>query len=97
MLSLSQIKDAVAEVAINYPIKSVQLFGSYANGQQNENSDVDVLVEFTHNPISLLKFFGFQQDLSDMLGIPVDIVKFPLSKEAEQTLIIDRTVTLYGK
>ncbi len=97
MLSLSQIKEAVAEVALNYPIKSVQLFGSYAEGKQNENSDIDVLVEFSHSPISLLKFFGFQQDLSDALGIPVDVVKFPLSKEAEMTLEIDRTVMLYDK
>ncbi len=97
MLSIGQIKKAVADVAMNYPIKSVQLFGSYADGCQDEGSDVDVLVEFTHDPVSLLKFFGFQQELADTLGIPVDIVKFPLSKEAEKTLAIDRTVMLYGK
>ena len=97
MLKLNQIKEAVAKVATDYPIKSVQLFGSYADGRQNEDSDLDVLVEFTHDPISLLKFFGFQQDLSDTLGIPVDIVKFPLSQEAKQTLMIDRTVMLYGE
>lgn len=97
MLEIKQIRDAVQTVAADYPIKSVRLFGSYAEGQQTEESDVDVLVEFNKNPISLLNFFGFQQDLSDLLKTPVDIVKFPLSEDAERNLAIERTVMLYGE
>lgn len=97
MLTINQIKEAVTRLAKDYPIKSVQLFGSYANGCETESSDVDILVEFLHEPVSLLKFFGFQEELSESLGIPVDIVKYPLSEQTKRDLIIERTVQLYGK
>lgn len=97
MLDIKKISDAVQTVAMDYPIKSVRLFGSYAEGRQTEESDVDILVEFSRHPVSLLKFFGFQQDLSDLLKTPVDIVKYPLSKEAENSLVIERMVMLYGE
>ncbi len=29
-----------------YPLRSMALFGSYATGSANENSDVDILVDF---------------------------------------------------
>ena len=46
MLSQNQIRDALIKTANKYPIKSVSLFGSYADGNANEDSDVDLLVEF---------------------------------------------------
>lgn len=97
MLDIKQISNAVKIVAANYPIKSVRLFGSYAEGRETENSDVDVMVEFNKEPISLLKFFGFKDDLADLLGTPVDIVKYPLSEETGNSLIIDEVVMLYGE
>ena len=97
MLDMKQIRDAVQTVAADYPIKSVRLFGSYAEERQTEKSDVDMLVEFSRHSVSLLEFFGFQQDLSDLLKTPVDIVKYPLSKEAENSLVIEKMVMLYGE
>jgi hypothetical protein len=97
MLSVGQIQTTVTMVAAHYPIKSVRLFGSYAEGRETEDSDVDVLVEFSRDPISLLKFFGFQEELAEHLGTSVDVVKYPLSEETRNTLTIDRMVTLYGE
>lgn len=96
MLSIEQIQHAVNHIASDYPIKSVRLFGSYAEGNETEDSDIDVMVEFDKQPVSLLKYFGFQQELSDYLGKPVDIVKYPLSEETSKTLLINRVVKIYG-
>ena len=46
MLSLEQIKDGVSIIAAEYPIKKAELFGSYANGSNRPDSNVDLLVEF---------------------------------------------------
>ncbi len=43
MLSQNQIRDASIKTANKYQIKSVSLFGSYADGNMNEDSDVDLL------------------------------------------------------
>lgn len=56
-----------------FKVKSLGVFGSYSNGQQTEDSDLDVLVEF-HDAPSLLKFIALENHLSDLLGVKVDLV-----------------------
>ncbi|MEM9770875.1 MAG: nucleotidyltransferase family protein [Cyanobacteria bacterium P01_D01_bin.73] len=57
----------------HYRVKELGVFGSYVRGEQTEESDVDVLVEFSRVP-SLLRFINLENYLSDRLGIKVDLV-----------------------
>lgn len=52
---------------------SLALFGSAARDQMTEESDVDVLVEFTR-PVTSKKYFDAQFRLEDALGTSVDLV-----------------------
>ena len=56
-----------------YPIREIGVFGSYARGEQTAESDLDVLVEFDDR-VTLIDFAGLQLDLSDALGMNVDLV-----------------------
>ena len=94
MKSIEAIRIAVSEAAQHYPVKRVDLFGSYANGLAKEDSDVDFLVEFSESPVSLFKISGFQATLSELLQMDVDIVEVPLSSNS--MLRVDRTVCVYG-
>ena len=67
---LSQSKPTVQE---KYKVKEMGIFGSYVRGEQNEASDVDVLIDFEQAP-SLLKFIELENYLSDTLGVKVDLV-----------------------
>jgi hypothetical protein len=49
------------------------LFGSYARGNQQADSDVDLLVSFKEPP-SLLGFIALENALSASLGVKVDLV-----------------------
>ncbi|MEG0935677.1 MAG: nucleotidyltransferase domain-containing protein [Clostridia bacterium] len=90
---MEAIQSAVRTACAQYPIKRVELFGSYANGTASEDSDVDFLVEFAEHPISIFKICGFQAALSELLHLDVDVVKLPLKKDSP--LVIDRSVCLY--
>lgn len=94
MVSLNRIRHAVETIAPTFPIKKVELFGSYASGTAREGSDVDVLVEFNESPISLLKLFGFQDALAEILKVDVDVVEIPLYPDSD--LEVGKTVVLYG-
>ena len=94
MPTLDMIQEAVHAAAAQYPVKRVELFGSYADGTADENSDVDFLVEFTENPTSLLHICGFRETLAELLKLDVDIVKLP--RKPDDGLTIDRTVRIYG-
>ena len=79
--------------APHYPVSKVFLFGSYASGKADDRSDVDVLVEFSINPISLFELAGFNQDLREELDVAVDTVKLPL--KADSFIDMSKVVSLY--
>jgi len=96
MLAIADIKTAVSKIAPNYPIKQVHLFGSYADGNASPKSDVDVMVEFAERPVTLLDYCGFQEELSELLNVNIDIIKAPLSDVAKKELFIGKVVCIYG-
>ncbi len=77
MTNFEQIKEILIQskpiVQDKYQVKELGIFGSYVRGEQNESSDVDVLIDFEQAP-SLLKFIELENYLSDTIGIKVDLV-----------------------
>ena len=93
MKKINEIKEAITKVAAEYFLKRVKLFGSYAEDRANENSDIDLLVEFNNNDITLLTLTGLKYRLEDLLNISVDIVEMPVPEDS--LLQIERTLNLY--
>jgi len=61
------------EIEEKFKVKSIGLFGSYVRGEQKDTSDLDILVDF-YEPISLFRFVGLEDFLSQQLGVKVDLV-----------------------
>ncbi|MBN1407994.1 MAG: nucleotidyltransferase family protein [Calditrichaceae bacterium] len=55
-----------------YPIKSVAIFGSYARNEQNDTSDLDIMIEFSGN--IGIKFIDLADELDKDIGVKVDLV-----------------------
>ena len=56
-----------------FKVKSISVFGSYVKNEQNSDSDIDILVEFSKT-IDLIKFIELENYLSDIIGSKVDLV-----------------------
>jgi predicted nucleotidyltransferase len=56
-----------------YGVDTLALFGSYVRREERSDSDLDLLVTFDETP-GLLKFVELENELSDLLGITVDLV-----------------------
>ena len=93
MLSQDQIRDALAKTANKYPIKTVSLFGSYAEGNANEDSDVDLLIEFMTPNVSLFMLYELKSDVESILNKSVDLVHLPIPQGS--ILKINKVVKLY--
>lgn len=93
MLDIDAIALGVRETIAEYPVKKVELFGSYAENRQTNKSDVDLLVEFTSLAVSLLTLASLRERLEHKLGVPVDLVHAPVPKDS--FLEIGKRVTLY--
>jgi predicted nucleotidyltransferase len=62
-----------AELHDKFQIKEIGIFGSYIRGEQDKNSDLDILVEFNVPP-SLFKFVELEHYLGKLLKVKVDLV-----------------------
>lgn len=95
MLTIEEIKAAVAKAGKEYGIKKAYLFGSYAKGCADDSSDVDLLVE-KGKMQSYRAYAGFQFDLVDTLGTRVDVLTTEGVKPKFFELIKDDRILVYG-
>lgn len=83
MKTLNEIIDSIVKRKSNllekYPIKSLAIFGSYSRNEQNEKSDLDILVEFD-NKIGM-GFIDLADELENSLHLKVDLVSTKGIKE----------------
>ena len=61
------------ELKNGFGVKEIGIFGSYVRGEQKNNSDLDILVEFEEAP-SLFKFIELEDYLKRLLKVKVDLV-----------------------
>lgn len=67
------LRQHLPNLAEEYHVRSLGVFGSYVRRQQSPGSDLDLLVVFDEPP-GLLKFIELENYLTDLLGIRVDLV-----------------------
>ncbi len=89
---ISSIKNTLAPVFLDKGVRRAVLFGSFAKGENTEESDVDLLVDCDLQGFS---FFAFVDELEDALGRDVDcfdishiIAESPVDREIKRTGIV---------
>ncbi|NOX64693.1 MAG: nucleotidyltransferase family protein [Chlorobi bacterium] len=80
-------------LAKEFNVKSIEVFGSYTKGEQTEKSDIDLLVTFTSTP-SLLKFIALENYLSELLHSKVDLVMKNSIKQRLRKNILSESVKI---
>lgn len=66
-------KKKILSILVPYNPLKIGVFGSFARNENREDSDLDILVQFKQT-VNLLDLIGLEQDLSELLGIKVDLV-----------------------
>jgi hypothetical protein len=76
MHTTEQILDLLSrkkpELQGRYPISELGIFGSYARGDYNEKSDIDILVDF--NGRIGIGFIKLAHELEDLFNQKIDLV-----------------------
>lgn len=67
------IRNEIITILKKHGAKKISIFGSYVRGEATPESDLDIIVEF-EQPIGLIKFVGIEFELSDSLGIKVNLL-----------------------
>ncbi|MBO5007295.1 MAG: nucleotidyltransferase domain-containing protein [Clostridia bacterium] len=95
MLTIDQISNAAKIIAIEYPVVKIQLFGSYAEGKNTPESDVDILLEFDSVAVvTLLTLCRIKNRMEELLNVSVDVVVLPIPEDS--LIEINKVVPLYA-
>ncbi len=85
MITAHQEK-VIRELTGKYNPTLIGIFGSYARNEHTHKSDLDVLIDFSSN-LDLLELTGLEQELSEALGISVDLITAKYVNERLQPYI----------
>ncbi|CAA7624026.1 Nucleotidyltransferase [Magnetospirillum sp. LM-5] len=86
---IGRLREMQPDLRRRYPIREMGVFGSYARGEQRDDSDLDVLVELGDG-VTLIDYVGLQLELSDALGVTVDLAnKKTLKRRIGQRILAE--------
>ena len=94
--TLEEIRAKAVPIAKKYGVKRLSLFGSYARGEADAQSDLD----FSYDKINysgMFGYFGFIQDLEDEFRCHVDLVSNGISDKEFLSEIKQDEVLLYAE
>lgn len=85
---LSKLRELKPELSRDYAVKEIGLFGSFSDGSNSEESDIDLLVELEH-PIGW-KFFTLEIYLQKIFNRKIDLVTKNALKEQLKDSILNQ-------
>ena len=95
--TIDEIKNIVTPIAEKYQIAQVYLFGSFARGDFDEQSDIDIRIE-KGNLKGMFALCGFYTEVSDALGRKVDVLTTgSLSDEFLESIKRDEVMLYAGQ
>ena len=86
-----ELKKLKGVINKNYKVKSIGLFGSYANNMQKDTSDIDFLVEFEKGA-DLIHYIGLSLYLEELLNTKVELISKPTLKEELREQILQEVI-----
>ena len=96
VMDIEKIKEVVAPILRRHGVAKAFIFGSYAKGKQNEDSDVDILIEY--DPRARKSLFARAKiinELKDALQKDVDVVtEGSLSRHFREEVLREKKVIM---
>lgn len=68
------LKQRKEEFIKNYSIEKIGLFGSFANGKNTLNSDIDIVYETSSKDLTLSQIFQIEEELKKQFNRNIDLV-----------------------
>lgn len=71
---VANLTKQISDYLASQPVRRAWLFGSYARGEQREDSDIDIIVDFDPT-VGLFKYATIYTDMKELLGREVGLVQ----------------------
>lgn len=88
---LEQLKEKIRK---DFKAEVIGIFGSFARGEENEKSDIDILVKFEKGA-TFLNLVSLANFLEETFSIKIDIVPIDVVREELREKILQETIYLW--
>jgi len=90
---LEAFKEQIKGILNKYPISKAAVFGSFARGEENRSSDIDLLIE-TSKPISMFAILRIERELGIIMNRKIDIVEYSAIKRSIKQNILSEAIPI---
>ncbi len=90
---IARNRQAIVDIARRYNARNVKVFGSMARGDADDNSDVDLLVDFSADT-SLLDRIALAQEIEKLLGRKIDLVSADKLHKLIRKSVLEESIPL---
>ena len=97
ILPLHDIKTQILQFFADKPVQKVWLFGSYARGDADDESDIDVLVDIEKGAKVGMRYYLWHEELSEIFNKKVDIVSHGWENKFMKPFIDKDKTLIYEK
>ena len=91
--TVEQIKTKATPLLKNAGITRAAIFGSYVRGEETQESDIDIVVDFPKGT-TLFDVAEIKIQLEEVLGKPVDLVGYKKIKPRLKSFILSEQVPI---
>ncbi len=95
IFTIDDIKKRVIPIVMKYRVNTFSLFGSYARGEANEDSDLDFVMD--KGDLKGLQYVSLVQDLENEFNCHVDIISKGSSNKKFLDAVSEEEVILYER
>ena len=93
----SNIIDKIKGYLINKPIEKAWLFGSFSRGEENDESDIDLIVEFSKGVRIGLEYFRIIGELEEICERRVDLAESDMLDKGVEANIHKDKILIYER
>ena len=91
--NLNLIKERISPILKKSGVVKAGIFGSYARGEENKKSDIDILIKISKDK-SLLDIIELKFALEEELDIKVDLVEYTAIKPLIRERVLKEEVAI---
>ena len=90
---IEKIERKIIPLLKKHNVSRAGIFGSYARGEQNKRSDVDILVE-VNKDMGLIEFISFKMLLEKAIKRKIDLVEYQTIRKELKDRILNEEIPM---
>jgi predicted nucleotidyltransferase len=91
--NIENIKEKILPILKKHGIQKAAICGSFARGEESEDSDIDILVEVAED-LSLFDFVGIKLEIEKIVGREVDLIEYDTIKSAIKESLLEEEIAI---